>query len=74
MPPGAANRLLSLLPAGYPPGACTPDDQPMPGAIVSVSCAQNTDPNGPTVSAYALFSDLQSVQDAFTRYTGTTRS
>jgi serine/threonine kinase PknH len=70
-PPSAANRLLSLLPAGYPPGTCKPDGQPMPGAIVSVSCGQNTDPNGPTVSAYALFADLKAVQDAFTEFSGT---
>ncbi|WP_066914977.1 serine/threonine-protein kinase [Mycobacterium interjectum] len=70
-PPGATNRLLSLLPAGYPAGTCAPDPEPMPGAIVSVSCGPNTDTNGPTISAYALFSDLQAVQQAFNRYTGT---
>ncbi|OBH01389.1 protein kinase [Mycobacterium sp. E2699] len=70
-PPAAVSRLLSLLPAGYPPGTCNPDPQPMVGSIVSVSCGQNTDPGGPTISAYALFSDLQGVQDAFTRFTGT---
>jgi serine/threonine kinase PknH len=70
-PPGATNRLLGLLPTGYPAGTCAPDPQPMPGAIVSVSCGPNTDPNGPTISAYALFSDLQAVQQAFNRYTGT---
>jgi serine/threonine protein kinase len=70
-PPSATNRLLGLLPTGYPAGTCAPDPQPMPGAIVSVSCGPNTDPNGPTISAYALFSDLQGVQQAFTRYTGT---
>ena len=69
-PPGAQNRLLSLLPSGYPPGTCKPDGQPMPGAIVSVVCGQNTDPSGPTVSAYGLFSDLQGVQDAFSGFTG----
>jgi len=70
-PPGAANRLLGLLPAGYPPGTCAPDPQPMAGAIVSVSCGPNTDANGPTISSYALFPDLQSVQGAFTEFTGT---
>jgi serine/threonine protein kinase len=69
-PPGAANRLLGLLPAGYPPGTCTPDPQPMAGATVSVSCGPNTDANGPTISSYALFGDLQSVQEAFTEFTG----
>ncbi|OBG34975.1 hypothetical protein A5673_02425 [Mycobacterium sp. E3198] len=69
-PPGAVSRLQSLLPTGYPPGTCNPDPQPMVGSIVSISCGQNTDPGGPTISAYALFSDLQGVQDAFTRFTG----
>ena len=42
----------------------------MPGAIVSVMCGQNTDPNGPTVSTYGLFPDLQALQDGFTGFTG----
>ncbi|ORW92025.1 protein kinase [Mycobacterium sp. IEC1808] len=70
-PSVAASKLLGLLPAGYPPGTCTPDPQPMAGAIVSVSCGPNTDPNGPTISSYALFGDLQTVQGAFTEFTGT---
>ncbi|OBG29135.1 protein kinase [Mycobacterium alsense] len=64
-PPGALNRLLGLLPPGYPAGTCKPDRQPMPGAIVSVMCGQNTDTDGPTVSAFGLFDDLRGVQDAF---------
>ncbi|MFZ1174865.1 MAG: protein kinase, partial [Mycobacterium sp.] len=43
-PPDAQNRLLALLPAGYPPGTCKPEGKPMPGALVSVTCGQNTDP------------------------------
>ena len=64
-------RLLRALPAGYPPGACTRDDQPMPGAVVSVKCGANTDPGGPTVAGYGLYPDLKSLQDAFTSFTGT---
>src|SRR5262249_39372557 len=56
-PPEAQNRLLSLLPAGYPPGVCKPEGQPIPGSIVSVMCGQNTDPNGPSVAEYGLFGD-----------------
>ena len=69
-PPDAQSRLLSLLPAGYPPGTCKPDGQPMPGAISSVTCGQNTDPDGPTVTAYGLFSDLKGLQDAFNGFMG----
>ena len=68
--PDAVNRLMILLPPGYPPGTCRPDRQAMPGAIASVICGQNTDANGPTVSAYGLYSDLQAVQEAFTGFTG----
>ncbi|MDP7705434.1 MULTISPECIES: serine/threonine-protein kinase [unclassified Mycobacterium] len=70
-PPQAQTRLMSLLPAGYPAGACTPDTKTMPGALVSVSCGQNTDPNGPKVSAYGLFPDVASLKSAFTAFTGT---
>jgi serine/threonine kinase PknH len=63
--PAALDRLLSLLPTGYPAGTCKPDGAPLPGATVSVTCGQNTDPGGPAVSTYALFSDLAGLGDAF---------
>ena len=64
-------RLLRALPSGYPTGTCTPDTQPMPGAVVSVKCGPNTDSDGPTVATYGLFPSLQSVQDAFSNFTKT---
>lgn len=67
----AQARLMSLLPPGFPPGSCTPDSQPMPGAVVSVKCGQNTDPNGPKVSAFGLYSDGAAVKKAFTAFIGT---
>ncbi|MCV7077051.1 histidine kinase [Mycobacterium szulgai] len=67
----AQARLMSLLPPGFPPGSCTPDSQPMPGAVVSVKCGQNTDPNGPKVSAFGLYSDVAAVKKAFTAFIGT---
>ncbi|BBX62843.1 hypothetical protein MSAS_20170 [Mycobacterium saskatchewanense] len=66
--PGTVDRLLGLLPPGYPPGSCKPQGQPMPGSVVSVVCGPNTDPDGPSVSAYGLFSDLPGLQDAFTGF------
>jgi serine/threonine kinase PknH len=69
-PPGAEQQLLSVVPSGYPPGSCKSQGQPMPGAVVSVICGANTDPNGPTVSAYGLFTNLKALQDAFTGFTG----
>ncbi|OBK43009.1 protein kinase [Mycobacterium gordonae] len=70
-PPEAQARLMSLLPAGYPAGACTTDTKTMPGALVSVSCGQNTDANGPKLSAYGLFPDVASLKKAFTAFTTT---
>jgi serine/threonine kinase PknH len=67
-PADAQNRLLALLPAGYPPGTCKPDAKPMSGAIASFTCGQNIDPNGPADSAYGLFPDLKGVQDALNRF------
>ena len=64
-------RLLRALPGGYPTGTCTPDSQPMPGAMVSVKCGVNTDPSGPTVAAYGLFPSVKAVQDAFSSFTKT---
>ncbi|GAB3031127.1 serine/threonine-protein kinase [Mycobacterium bourgelatii] len=67
----AEARLMRLLPAGYPSSACTPDESPMPGAIASVKCTRNTDANGPTVSAYGLYSDAAGVKKAFANFTTT---
>ncbi|QLL06202.1 serine/threonine-protein kinase [Mycobacterium vicinigordonae] len=67
----AQARLLSSLPAGYPAGSCKNDDKTMPGALVSVTCGQNTDSNGPRVSAYGLFADLTAVKNAFSGFIGT---
>ncbi|WP_310772101.1 serine/threonine-protein kinase [Mycobacterium sp. Z3061] len=70
-PPEAQARLMSLLPAGYPAGTCTTDAKTMPGALVSVSCGQNTDANGPKLSAYGLFPDVASLKKAFSSFTTT---
>ena len=68
--PQEQNRLLTLLPAGYPPGACKPEGKPMAGAIASFKCGQNTDANGPTVATYGLFPDLKGLKDALTGFMG----
>jgi hypothetical protein len=56
-PSAAQARLLSLLPSGYPAGSCKAESKPMPGSLVSVTCGQNTDTNGPPVSSYGLYAD-----------------
>lgn len=70
-PPAAQTRLMSLLPSGYPAGSCTTDTKTMPGALVSVSCGQNTDADGPRLSAYGLFPDAASLKKSFTAFTTT---
>lgn len=65
--PEAQKRLLSLLPSGYPPGTCRQGEL-LPGALASITCGQNTDPGGPTVTNYWLFSDQQSMLPAFTGF------
>ena len=69
--PDAQNRLMGALPAGYPAGGCTPESKPIPGALVSVKCAQNTDADGPTVGIFGLYSDIQALQTNFKSFTGT---
>lgn len=71
VPSNAVAQLLSLLPAGYPAGACNQDAKTMPGAVVSVTCTQNTDVNGPRVSAYGLYADVASLKSNFTGFVGT---
>ena len=67
---GALNTLLSLLPAGYPAGACK-QATPKPDSIwlhslAMVSCGQNTNAGGPTRAIYGLFADADAVKQAFT--------
>ncbi|WP_264916089.1 serine/threonine-protein kinase [Mycobacterium kiyosense] len=69
--PAAQARLLAALPTGYPAGSCKPDDKTMPGAMVSVTCGQNTDSNGPRVSGYGLYSDIAALKKAFSGFIGT---
>ncbi|OBF20882.1 protein kinase [Mycobacterium kubicae] len=67
----AQARLLSLVPSGYPAGSCKPDTRAMPGALTSISCGQNTEADGPRVSAYGLYSDVPALKKAFANFTGT---
>jgi serine/threonine kinase PknH len=59
-------RLFSLLPAGYAPGICKPIAPPK-DAPAKVSCAKNSDPDGPPSATYILFSDAAAQRDAFNR-------
>ncbi|MDT7569770.1 MAG: serine/threonine kinase PknH [Pseudonocardiales bacterium] len=70
-PPAAVARLISMLPAGYPTGSCKASNPPMPGAVVSVTCGQNSDTNGPRVSTYGLYANVAALKENFTGFTGT---
>jgi serine/threonine kinase PknH len=65
-PPPAESqaRLISLLPGGYPPGACTAAT-PSPGTLALLQCGQNIDPGGPPAGSYFLYSDATSTRQAF---------
>ena len=65
------SKLLSLVPAGYPSGACTPStasaDSLYSSALAMVSCEQNTDQGGPMHTTYGLFADVSALKGAFDR-------
>lgn len=60
----AQARLLSLLPAGYPPGRCKPTALPK-DALAKVSCGLNTDPDGPSSATFTVFPDTAGLHFAF---------
>jgi serine/threonine kinase PknH len=66
---GMQNKLLGMLPAGYPSGACTPTT-PQPDSIwatsvAMVSCKQNTKQGGPSHAIYGLFPNPTVLKKAF---------
>lgn len=68
-PSGDQARLISLLPPGYLPGACTPAT-PETGsiwvtAVAMVTCGQNTQPGGPARATYGLFATPDRLKRAF---------
>ncbi len=75
-PPFDANaRLLSLLPKGYGPGVCKPEDIDTTAiwhnALAIAQCGAPSDPGGPINGLYALFPDEATMRDAFTKNTDT---
>jgi len=66
---GDLTRLLSLLPAGYASGTCTPTTPEAGsvwvGAATMVSCGQNNKPGGPAHATYGLFPNSDSMKNAF---------
>jgi serine/threonine-protein kinase len=60
----AQQKLLGVLPVGYPSSACTPADVPQ-GALAKVSCARNADAGGPSSATYTLLGDKAALSSAF---------
>ena len=67
--PNANARLLTLLPKGYAPGVCQPENvNPTAiwhNALAIAKCGASSDPGGPPSGLYALFPDLDTLTDAF---------
>jgi serine/threonine kinase PknH len=72
--PSAGNdvtdRLISLIPAGYSSGVCTPKT-PKPNtvwanALAMVNCKQNSITGGPSSAVYGLFANPDTLKKAFT--------
>jgi hypothetical protein len=61
---GADDRLMRLLPAGYPPGTCRPTHPP-DGAVAAVSCTQNADQGGPASATFTLSGNQAALTAAF---------
>ena len=62
--PEAQDRLLRLLPAGYPSESCTPAAAG-DGALAEVSCEKNSDAGGPLSATYTLVNDEAALDAAF---------
>jgi serine/threonine kinase PknH len=62
--PEDQQKLVRLLPVGYPAGACTQADLPK-GALAKVSCSANADSGGPPSASYTLFPDTSALRSTF---------
>jgi serine/threonine-protein kinase len=53
-------RVLNMVPPGYPPGSCraVANPAPMPDAIAALDCYNNTNPGGPALARYTLLPDV----------------
>ena len=61
-----ADRVMAMLPAGYPSQACAAVDPPTP-AVAAVDCARNLDPGGPATSTYTVITERTDLDAAFGR-------
>jgi serine/threonine kinase PknH len=62
--PEAQDRLMRLLPAGYPVDSCKPVAA-AEGVLAEVNCEKNSDPGGPLSATYTLVRDKAALDAAF---------
>jgi len=63
-PSPEADRLLRVVPVGYPPDSCKPAAVPK-DALAQVNCEENADVGGPLSSTYTLVGDKAALDAAF---------
>jgi serine/threonine-protein kinase len=61
----AASTLMGMLPAGYDSSNCSPTNQGVSDALVTVDCKQNTLSNGLATARFALFGDKRTMDSKF---------
>lgn len=61
-------KLVRLLPSGY--DGCKPVAPPAREALATVDCGKNSNPNGPEVARYSLYTDAAALDAAFQRSIG----
>jgi len=57
------DRLMKVLPRGYPDGACKPVAR-LDGALATIACTVNKDPGGPMSATYSLLVDSAALKAA----------
>ncbi|MGA7053566.1 MAG: serine/threonine-protein kinase [Mycobacterium sp.] len=66
---GLQNKLLGMLPGGYPDGTCKPTtpkpDSIWANALAMVDCGPNTNDGGPSNAVYGLFANPDALKKAF---------
>ncbi|AXK74297.1 hypothetical protein AVZ31_07225 [Mycolicibacterium neoaurum] len=60
---GDNDRLMKVLPRGYPDGACKPVAR-LDGALATIACTVNKDPGGPMSATYSLLVDSAALKAA----------
>jgi serine/threonine kinase PknH len=60
-------QLLNVIPPGYAPGSCQPsvNPPPLPDAVASLDCFNNSLQGGPATARYELFADQNTLNNQF---------